>query len=66
MTESLRIEKVTDAECERIDTFEEHYHLCPICGLPSPTTSRICPEHTNIVYVYPCKFIEMTEKELAE
>jgi len=23
-----------------------HYHLCPICGQMSPTTSRICPKHS--------------------
>ncbi len=28
-----------------------HYHLCPVCGKQSPTTSRICPNH-EIYYVY--------------
>lgn len=27
-----------------------HYHLCPVCGKESPTTSRICPGH-DIYYV---------------
>ena len=22
------------------------YHLCPVCGLQSQTTSRVCEEHT--------------------
>ena len=25
-----------------------HWHLCPVCGKQSPTTSRVCPEHTVI------------------
>jgi hypothetical protein len=28
-----------------------HYHLCPICGKTSPTTSRICPHHP-LYYAY--------------
>ncbi len=28
-----------------------HYHLCPVCGQSSPTTSRICPCH-SIYYVF--------------
>lgn len=27
-----------------------HYHLCPVCGQQSPTSSRICPQH-EIYYV---------------
>jgi len=23
---------------------------CPVCGLPSPTTSVVCPTHIVIVY----------------
>jgi len=30
--------------------FDEHYHLCPICGIPSQTTSRVCPTHIGIIY----------------
>ena len=26
------------------------YHLCPICGLPSNSTSRVCPKHISIIY----------------
>lgn len=26
------------------------YHLCPICGLPSDSSSVICTKHTIIVY----------------
>ncbi len=26
------------------------YHLCPVCGLPSTTTSRVCPKHVSITY----------------
>ena len=33
-----------------LDASFGHYHLCPVCGKISPTTSRICPNH-HIYYV---------------
>lgn len=27
------------------------YHLCPVCGLQSQTTSRVCSEHSQRAYV---------------
>lgn len=29
---------------------EIHYNLCPVCGLPSEGTSRVCSKHINITY----------------
>ncbi len=26
------------------------YHLCPICGMQSNTTSRVCSKHLNVTY----------------
>lgn len=26
------------------------FHLCPICGLPSGTSSRICNKHISFLY----------------
>ncbi len=26
------------------------YHLCPVCGMQSETTSRVCSKHINVTY----------------
>ena len=26
------------------------YHLCPVCGMTSDTTSRVCSKHQSVIY----------------
>ena len=34
-----------------LESIEMPYHLCPVCGLQSQTTSRVCSEHSQRAYV---------------
>jgi len=43
------------------------YHLCPVCGLDSKGTSRMCSSHYNSVYnskgeLILCNDLDSTEK----
>ncbi len=41
------------------------YHLCPICGRQSETSSRICSKHTSITYdLYgnPIEFLDVVNR----
>ena len=42
------------------------YHLCPICGMPSDTSSRICSKHYPLIYDSSGKLIAVNGGQLVE
>ncbi len=42
----------------------ESYNLCPVCGLPSRTTSTVCPHHIIVWYDSKGKIIDHRDIEV--